>query len=353
MTYQHWRALTRRGATQAVMMRQFDPAAGASEPSYDLDIDDPWYGGPEDFEAALDQIEAAADGIVKWVGDKLNRERDPADTWYDCTCGKRHWGQFGAAGLLVYRDDAVLLQLRAARSHQGGTWALPGGARKTGERALATALREAQEEVGLDPALVAPEWWRVVSHGGWAYTTVVARGLPGAQTGQANWETEATAWVPVDEVADLDLHPGLAEAWPQMRPLLGRRLTLIVDGANVVGAKPDGWWKDRAGAAERLRDLLSQLARDGLAQVLVGPAEEPSGWWPNIVLVVEGAAKGIDRVDGVNVVEAPGEGDDEIVRQAERHPGATVVTADKALGERLRAVGAQVMSPGALRRALP
>ncbi|MDR0365316.1 MAG: low molecular weight phosphotyrosine protein phosphatase [Bifidobacteriaceae bacterium] len=71
--YGHYLALERRGATadQLRMMRQFDPAFANREPSYDLDIDDPWYGGPADFEIALDSIEAAAPGVVKYVGGLL------------------------------------------------------------------------------------------------------------------------------------------------------------------------------------------------------------------------------------------------------------------------------------------
>ncbi|SCF96831.1 hypothetical protein GA0115256_138025 [Streptomyces sp. DconLS] len=58
---------------------------------------------------------------------------------------------------------------------------------------------------------------------------------------------------------------------------------LIVDGANVVGSVPDGWWRDRRGAAERLRDRLVAYATSGTAE-LPGPLE--------LVLVVEGAARG-------------------------------------------------------------
>nr|EIF93310.1 hypothetical protein [Streptomyces tsukubensis NRRL18488] len=58
---------------------------------------------------------------------------------------------------------------------------------------------------------------------------------------------------------------------------------LIVDGANVVGSVPDGWWRDRRAAAGRLRDRLVPYADNGLPGV-PGPLE--------IVLVVEGAARG-------------------------------------------------------------
>ena len=41
-------------------------------------------------------------------------------------------------------------------------------------------------------------------------------------------------------------------------------MTIIVDGANVVGSRPDGWWRDRAGAATRLRDELAPLVTRGI-----------------------------------------------------------------------------------------
>ncbi|MFE4632592.1 NTP pyrophosphohydrolase [Streptomyces sp. NPDC056773] len=113
---------------------------------------------------------------------------------------------------------------------------------------------------------------------------------------------------------------------------------LIVDGANVVGSVPDGWWRDRRGAAERLRDRLALRDR----------GEE-------IVLVVEGAARGVASVPGVRVDEAPGSGDDRIVELAaaacaERGDGGcVVVTADRELRERVRAYGARCVGPRTVR----
>ena len=55
------------------MMRAFDPAlAGCPEPSADLDVPDPYYGGPEGFDEVLHMIEQAADGLV---GDLLVTDR--------------------------------------------------------------------------------------------------------------------------------------------------------------------------------------------------------------------------------------------------------------------------------------
>ncbi|MER6621267.1 NTP pyrophosphohydrolase [Streptomyces sp. NPDC000931] len=117
-------------------------------------------------------------------------------------------------------------------------------------------------------------------------------------------------------------------------------LLVIVDAANVVGSVPDGWWRDRRGAAERLRD---RLAADGLPG-RSGPVE--------IVLVVEGAARGVESVPGVRVESAPGSGDDHVVALA---AGAAdrpvlVVTADRELRRRVTAVGAEVAGPRSVPR---
>lgn len=119
----------------------------------------------------------------------------------------------------------------------------------------------------------------------------------------------------------------------------GAALLVIVDGANVVGSVPDGWWRDRRGAAERLRD---RLAADGLPGHS-GPVE--------IVLVVEGAARGVEPVPAVRVESAAGSGDDHIVglvaRAGERR--RLVVTADRELRRRVTELGAEVAGPRTLR----
>ncbi|MFC3574736.1 NTP pyrophosphohydrolase [Streptomyces yaanensis] len=117
---------------------------------------------------------------------------------------------------------------------------------------------------------------------------------------------------------------------------------LIVDAANVVGSVPDGWWRDRRGAAERLRDRLVRYAEEGLPGH-PGPLE--------LVLVVEGAARGVDSVPGVRVDAAPGSGDDrivELVAQAGERP-ALVVTADRELRRRVTELGAEVTGPRTVR----
>ncbi len=118
---------------------------------------------------------------------------------------------------------------------------------------------------------------------------------------------------------------------------MSRRPYIIVDAANVVGSRPDGWWRDRPGAVRRLHAAL--------AGALTGGAD--------VVLVLEGRARaGVEagRVDGVRVVHARGSGDDEIVERvaAARAEGAdpvTVVTADRGLRERVAALGATSVGP--------
>ncbi|HJQ42915.1 MAG TPA: NUDIX hydrolase [Jatrophihabitantaceae bacterium] len=140
--------------------------------------------------------------------------------WVHCTLGHRHWGRFGAAGLLITDGTRVVLQHRAPWTHEGGTWALPGGARDSHEDVLTTALREAAEETALDPAIVRPvgEW--VDDHGGWSYTTVVATALAEFVPHAANSESVEIRWWPIDAVEHLPLHLGFARAWPQLRELL-------------------------------------------------------------------------------------------------------------------------------------
>ncbi|MFD9636444.1 PIN domain-containing protein [Streptomyces violascens] len=109
---------------------------------------------------------------------------------------------------------------------------------------------------------------------------------------------------------------------------------LVVDAANVVGSVPDGWWRDRRGAAERLRDhLVGYGERQGV----------------DVVLVVEGAARGVESVPGVRVESAPGSGDDHIVELATlaAHSGrpCVVVTSDRELRRRVGESGAECVGP--------
>lgn len=102
---------------------------------------------------------------------------------------------------------------------------------------------------------------------------------------------------------------------------------MLVDVANVVGSRPDGWWRDRAGATAR---LLTRLAALGL----------------DVVAVVEGRARDVPEVPGVRLVRAAGSGDDALAAEAARLGAPlVVVTADRGLRGRLPA-GTTVHGPG-------
>jgi 8-oxo-dGTP pyrophosphatase MutT (NUDIX family) len=289
--------------------------------------------------------------------------------------------------LLAYvAGGPVLLQRRTWWSHHGGTWGLPGGARDSHESAVAAALREAAEECGVPADAVRQRGLFIDDHGGWSYISVLAEADAPFAVESDYDETDEVAWVELAKVTELNLHPGLAAHWAELRDELSP-LTIIVDGANVVGSRPDGWWRDRAGAALRLRDQLVPLVTEGITELPAGEqafAEAPAAaddrlpgtrtnggsggsgrpsrgiagmadgqirmrWNPDIVLVVEGAAKPAAQADrsAVHVVAASGSGDDTIAALAGQTVGRRiVVTADRELRRRCLAAGALVAGPG-------
>ncbi|HKE69886.1 MAG TPA: hypothetical protein VKB55_11555 [Nocardioidaceae bacterium] len=111
---------------------------------------------------------------------------------------------------------------------------------------------------------------------------------------------------------------------------------LVVDGANVVGSRPTGWWRDRAGAAKRLHQAIAaaDLNYDAIVLVLEGQAKR-------------GQPAGEDG--GVSTVHAPGSGDDAIVDQVRARTAegedVVVVTADRGLKERVTAAGGSSVGP--------
>jgi 8-oxo-dGTP diphosphatase len=303
----------------------------------------------------------------------------------------------------------VLLQRRSWWGNHGGTWGPPGGARDSHESAVTAAVREAEEECAMPAGAVSARGILLDDHGGWSYQTVVAAAPRPFPVRAVSNETSKASWVAAEDVAALDLHPGFAAWWPVLREAL-LPLTIIVDAANVMGSRPDGWWRDRAGAARRLRDQLAGLAADGvtaLPESMQAPALKL--WFPEIVLVVEGAARSVaaahaagpqgddgsgspgrrehgrraDREQGsagrrepgsvggrgpgsvggrgpgsgggrepgaadgqVRVIAAPGSGDDTIAAVAADLEGRRlVVTADRELRARCVAAGASVTGP--------
>jgi len=114
----------------------------------------------------------------------------------------------------------VLLQHRAEWSHNGGTWALPGGARREGESALDAALREADEEAGVPPGLVTELFESVFDLGYWSYTTVAVEARELFEPVMGDFESLELRWVALSEVENLALHPAFASAWPDLRQRL-------------------------------------------------------------------------------------------------------------------------------------
>ncbi|MCU1587135.1 MAG: hydrolase [Frankiales bacterium] len=143
------------------------------------------------------------------------------DGWLRCALGHDHWGVYGAAGLLlVAPGPTVLLQHRAAWSHHGGTWGLPGGARGSRESAVQAALREAAEETGLDVGTLEVVDELLDDHGGWSYTTVMATTAQELPVHALNAESADVRWLPAQGVQELALHPGFATTWPALQARL-------------------------------------------------------------------------------------------------------------------------------------
>jgi predicted RNA-binding protein with PIN domain len=116
----------------------------------------------------------------------------------------------------------------------------------------------------------------------------------------------------------------------------------VIDGNNVIGSRPDGWWRDRAAATRRLVEQLAAWAADGDEDVTVvfdGP--RPKGFdGPEAVEVIFAERSGRDAADDVIaalVATAPADGPFD------------VVTSDAGLAGRVRAHGANVVGSRAFR----
>ena len=317
--------------------------------------------------------------------------------WVVSAAGDRRWGRFGAAGLLLRAADPtdpdtplVLLQHRAVWTASGDTWALPGGARDSYEDAPQAALRETEEEAEIRPADVVVRaqvvtsrmpgtvWHRPGVDMGhmsemlrrlrpdqnhtearqrgaptvppleqqspkpveWTYTTVVAD-APRALETVPNNESLELRWVPETQVSDMRLMPAFAHAWNS--GLRATPVELVVDVANVLGSRPNGWWKDRAGATTRLLDELGGWIPRTL-ELTAGPGDTVGfGWVTRAHAVTEGAARDVEHAGPLTLHRASGSGDDTIVEVADRllteldggPRRVVVVTADRGLRARL------------------
>lgn len=109
---------------------------------------------------------------------------------------------------------------------------------------------------------------------------------------------------------------------------------LVVDVANVMGSRPDGWWRDRKGAADRLIAALDAVRG---AEITDGTGDFVR--IARVLAVVEGAARAAAESRNVEVVRADRDGDSAVVQVAERLAArgrpALVVTADRGLKVRL------------------
>jgi uncharacterized protein YaiI (UPF0178 family) len=121
------------------------------------------------------------------------------------------------------------------------------------------------------------------------------------------------------------------------------RVRWVIDASNVIGSRPDGWWRDRDGATRRLVTDLERFAAD---------TGEP------VTVVLDAGPRDLDS-DDVEIVRARPRGrdaaDDEIVAllEAAHDPSDhRVVTSDAKLAARVRELGADVQGAGRFRRAL-
>lgn len=155
-----------------------------------------------------------------------NQRKLYLDSTWEC-CGSWHWGDRGAAGVLIGRRKhgrvtRVLLHRRGEGTLHAGKWGIPGGALEADEDDRTAALREAVEETGIDvAALDIVGEYRDDTHGpDWHYTTVLALSDRKLDVNADSPETEEVRWVKLDDVESLDLHPGFAKTWPTLRKRL-------------------------------------------------------------------------------------------------------------------------------------
>ncbi|KAI0854320.1 NUDIX hydrolase domain-like protein [Daldinia vernicosa] len=140
-------------------------------------------------------------------------------TFVTCRRGCVHWGNRGAAGLLVYRyltsgEVQMLLGLRAEQCDHPLTWATIGGAIENGESARQAMEREVMEEIGLNiREFLWPVGEVIDDHGGWSYITFVADPRKHFEISDLKLDTneiKKVEWVTRKDLASRNLHPNFA-----------------------------------------------------------------------------------------------------------------------------------------------
>lgn len=118
----------------------------------------------------------------------------------------------------------------------------------------------------------------------------------------------------------------------------------IIDAMNVIGSRPDGWWKDRAGALRAFAVAVDRYAR---------------ATSKDIVVVFDSDPGDLPETAEIQIVIAPGRGrdaaDDEIARLVANDADPRrlrVVTSDRELVDKAAAAGAEVVSSGSFRKHL-
>ena len=135
-----------------------------------------------------------------------------------------HWGQHGAAGMLVRHQDQqgttrFLLQQRGFQQQHGGTWSVPGGGLHASEQGKPhrAAFREMKEEMGRNIPELRVSHIHHDDHGGWGYHTVVADTHHPFAPSQPSSEHLGSGWFTEDEVDRMNLHPGFKESWGKVK----------------------------------------------------------------------------------------------------------------------------------------
>lgn len=179
-----------------------------------------------------------------------------------CEQGRRHWGTYGAAGIIpytVYKSEVWLLfGKRSGMVHNSGTWGGFGGALHKDEDTWAGAVRELTEEIrNIEPVTWDDRLEWECPDCGWKYTTFLAYVPPSGPTAYVRdtWETTDIEWLLAEDAENYELHPRFAEQWPELlamlRPVAEDRGGFIAPdaGESLAGAEPIGDLADAETAA--------------------------------------------------------------------------------------------------------